>query len=209
MPFTVGSGFEYETDHDQSQYDYPLFLEYNVTERFKLAVEPALVSIESKTKDVRSVSGYGDTETSAEYEFLRELRYRPALTAEGVIKWPTASDPDLGSPGEDYSVGLIMAKDLVFMDVDLNALYTFVGDPKQKDIFELSMAADVPLNYRFSIEAEVVKPFGGDGGNATEGTLALAWHATKHLKLEVGGKLRTDGTWQFLSAWEYSFAGED
>jgi hypothetical protein len=225
MPLTIGGGFEYETDSEQSQYDFPLLLEYNFTDKLKLTVEPNFVAIDSKTEGGNSVSGFGDLETSVEYEFLPELRYRPALTAEGVIKWPTASDSDIGRPGEDYSIGLIMSKDLVFVNLDLNALYTFVGDSEQENAFELSLAAERRLNHYLDLEAEVVQPFGGGargqpgtlsglgntdgGGNETEGTLGLAWHVTKHLKLEAGGTLRTDGSWQFLSAWEYSFSGED
>lgn len=87
----------------------------------------------------------GDLETSVEYEFLRERRYRPALNAEGAIKWPTATDPDLDTPGRDYSFGLIASKDFVYFDADLNVLYTFVGDAAEPDNLQVALAAEMAL----------------------------------------------------------------
>jgi hypothetical protein len=222
---TVGSGIEFETDKDQTQVDFPFLLEYNFTQTLKLTVEPLFSHIAGKAKDVRTVSGAGDIETPVEYEFLRERRYRPALTAEGVIRWPTSTDLDLGSPGRDYSLGIIASKGLVFVDVDLTALYTFVGDPEEQNTLEVSLSALVPLNHLFDLEAEVVHSFGtggingqpgtisGAGGGATgadltEGTIGVAWHITKRLKVEQGGVVRSDGTWQIVFAWEWSFTGD-
>jgi hypothetical protein len=191
-----------------------------------MTVEPDVVYIKSKSEDVGSVSGLGDLETAVEYEFLGERRYRPALTAEGLIKWPTATNPDIGAPGTDFSFGLIASKDLVFMDLDLNALYTFVGDPEQKDTLEFSLAGEYHLNRHIDLEAEVltaigtagirgrpgtIAGFGGSrgGGDTTEGTLGCAWHVNHHLKLEQGVVLGSDHSWQIVFAWEWSFAGKD
>ena len=225
-PLTIGGGFEFETDSEQSEYDFPLLAEYNFSETFKLTIEPNIVDIVSKSEDVRSVVGLDDLETSVEYEFLPERRYRPALTAEGLIKWPTATDPDIGAPGTDFAVGIIASKDLVFIDFDLNLLYTFVGDPEQQNTLEVSLAAELPLDRFVSLEAEIVTTtgtggirgqpgtiggLGGAGGNGseTEGTVGFAWRVNKHLKLEQGLVLRDDQSWQLVSAWEWSFAGED
>jgi hypothetical protein len=221
----VGSGLEFQTDSKQSEYDFPLLLEYNFTERLKLGLEPNFVYLAAKSRDERTVGGLGDLETSVEYEFLRERRYRPALSAQGLIRWPTAIDPDLGTPGHDYSFGLIASKDLVYFDVDLNLLYTFVSDAAQQDNLEIALAAEWHLNHRFDVVAEVVTTIGGSGvlgpfgtptgpgiltegngaQNATEGTLGLAWHANKYLKFEQGVTRASDHSWQFVVAWEWSF----
>lgn len=201
-----------------------MLLEYNFTQTLKLSVEPNIVHIAPKTTEARRVSGLGDLETALEYEFISERRYRPGVTAIGSIKWPTATDSDIGDPGRDYSVGLIASKDLVFVDVDLSALYTFDGNPEERDALELSAAFEWHLNHFFDIEAEVVHTLGtgihgragsisgigssGSGNNLTEGTLGLAWRVTKRLKLEQGGIFRSDGTWQIVFAWEFSFSGD-
>jgi len=225
LPFTLGSGVEYERDSEQRQLDFPMLLEYNFTQTLKLTVEPNIVYILPKRKGVREVGAFGDLETTVEYEFLRERRYRPGLTALGSIRWPTATDRDVGDPGRDYSLGLIASKDLVFVDVDLSAIYTFVGGRQSQDAVEISAAGNWHVNHFFDIEGEVVHTFGaggihgragslsgiGTGGRGidlTEGTLGVAWHITKRLKIEQGGILRSDGTWQVVFAWEFSFAGD-
>ena len=211
LPLVIGGGFEFETDKERSEFDFPLLVEYNFTEQFRVSLEPNFVIIDSKTPDVRSASGFGDFETSVEYEFLRERRYRPALTAEGIVKWPTATDPDIGNPGRDYSFGLIASKDFVYLDVDLGLRYTSVGDPEGHDLWEVTLAAEWPLSHRLAVLVESVTPIeiGRKGRADTEGTLGLSWRATSYLKLQCGGTVRSDGTWQVLFAWEWSFAGED
>jgi hypothetical protein len=156
LSLTVGGGFEFETDHERSEYDFPFLVEYNFTEMLRATIEPNFAYIRSKSPNVRSVGGTGDLETSMEWEFLRERRFRPALTMEGIVKWPTASDPDLGDPGRDYSFGLIASKDFVYLDVDLGLRYTFVGDPEAHDNFELTVAGEWPLNHRLSVLMESV-----------------------------------------------------
>src|SRR5262249_39933585 len=122
LPLTIGSGVEFETNGESTQYEFPILIDYNFTQNLKLTLEPNVAHIDAKAKDARTVTGLGDFETTLEYEFVRERRYRPAFTAEGIIRWPTASDPDIGDPGRDYSIGLIASKDLVFVDIDLTGL---------------------------------------------------------------------------------------
>ena len=211
---------EFENDEQQTEYDFPLLVEYNLSQYIKLSLEPNFTYLKTKGEDSKSVFGFGDLETSVEWEFLRERRYRPALTAAGVVKWPTASDPDIGSPGWDYGAGLIASKDFVYVDIDLGLLYTFSGDPDQQDTLEVSVAGEYPLNHRLAIEFECVTTFGqdtlfnqttqvGGGGTDFEGTVGLGWLATAFLKLEQGFTVRTDGTWQVIFGWTWSFAGEE
>ena len=213
MSLIVGGGFEFETDHGRSEYNFPLLVEYNFTERLRATLEPTVAYIDSKSPDVRSVGGWGDLETSMQWEFLRERRYRPALTLDGIIKWPTATKPDLGDPGRDYSLGVIASKDFVYLDIDLGLHYTSVGDSEAHDNFELTVAGEWPLpwNHRLSVLMESATTFetGRSGRTATEGTAGLAWRVNSFLKLEGGGTVRSDGTWQVVFAWEWNFGGED
>jgi hypothetical protein len=117
-----------------------------------------------------------------------------------------------------------VSKDLVYFDVDLNLLYTFVSGSAQQDNLQIALAAEWPLNHRFDVIAEVVTTIGGSGvrgpfgtpgiltegngtQNETEGTLGLAWHANKYLKFEQGVTRASDRSWQFVVAWEWSFGG--
>lgn len=211
-----GSGIEYQRDREQTEYGFPILIEYNFSERLKLTLEPKFARILGRTPDVRSVSGFADLETTVEYEFLRERRYRPALSILGRIKWPTAEDPDLGDPGRDYTLGLIASKDLVFVNIDLNALYTFTGDREKNDNVEISLATEWKLNTYLGLIAEVanVSQMGsfrdrslGDR-HETEATVGLAWRVSKFLKLEQGIVFKEHGVWEAVFAWEWSLGGD-
>jgi len=195
LSLTVGSGVEYEPD----RYEFPLLVEYNLTEQLLLTVEPVVVY------DPK-VAGWGDLETTLGWEFLRERRYRPALTAEAGVRWPTATNTRLGDPGHDYSMGLIASKDFVYADVDVSLHYDVIAEDENE--VELAVAAEVPINHRWSLLLELVSDF-RDSGSDTEGTAGFAWKANEYLTLEIGGTLQSDGTWKISFAWEWNFAGED
>jgi hypothetical protein len=224
FPATIGSGFEYAKDADGTEYDFPLLFEYNFSEQLKLVLEPNYVNFSSKLAGVSSARGVDDTEVSLEYEFLPERRYRPALSLETLVKLPTASNRNIGTGKTDYALGLIAGKDLVFMDLDFNVLYTYSGDRRLKDSVEYSLAGEWPLSSRFSVEGEVVSATGGgarhgqpgtfggqalasgSGATGTEVLLGAAQHLGPNLKIEEGYNLQAG---QFVLAWEWSFAGAD
>jgi len=231
LPLTIGGGFEFETDPEESEYGYSFLAEYEVTNRLKLAAEPSYVQIRSKPGEHgTSVSGPGDFETTLEFEFLSMRRHRPALTAQGIVKWPTATHIEVGTRETDYSVGLIASYEFVGLDLETSALYTFVGSPPGLSLqneTEFSVAAEWRFHPSFDLEAEVVTSTGGGirgqsgtlgglGGRAatigpsetlTEGTLGLATHLNEFLKLEAGVVAKSDGAWQGVFAWEWDFGG--
>jgi len=222
LALTVGSGFEFATDSEQTEYDFPFLLEYGVTEALKLAAEPNYVHVNAK--DGGTISGFGDLETSVTYEFLSERRYRPSLSAQGLIKWPTAAHNEFGTGKVDYSLGTIVSKEFVHTSLDLNVIYTFVKSPpgsRLQNILETSLAAEWHLSSVFDLEGEIVasigsgsgssgKPssigsFGTPGGRETEGTLGIAELLSERLKLEEGFILKSDASWQAVAAWEWDF----
>ncbi len=220
LPLTVGSGFEFETDAEETDYDFPVLAEYNLLENLKFIVEPNFAIVNSKTPDIKSASGFGELETSVEYEFIPERRYRPALSTEATVKWPTASDTTLGSGKYDYTIGLIFSKDLVVVDLDFNVLYTFVGG--SGDTIEISLGAEKDLNHFLVLETEGVGTIGsggiqgtpglgspGSGETGFEALVGFAEHINRYLKFEEGGIIRHDLSWQIVFAWEWNFSGED
>ncbi len=209
----IGSGFEYETDREQTEYGFPMFIEYNFSERLKLTLEPQFTSIVGKTPDVRSVSGFGDLETTLDYEFLRERRYRPAFSMAGGVRWPTAAAPELGELGRDYTLGLIASKDYVFVNLDLNLLYTFIGDRERNDEVEVALAAGWRVNRYVEIITEVANVtrtgrLRGEPTHETEATVGVGWQVSQFLKFEQGVVFKEHGTWQAVFAWEWSFGGD-
>jgi hypothetical protein len=209
-------GLEYQSDRDQTEYGFPIQLEYNLTEKLKLILEPTYTSIASKSEESRSVNGFGDLEAAVDYEFLSERRYRPALAVEGRIKWATAEDPDLGEPGNDYTFGLIASKDLVYFDLDLNVLYTFVGDREQEDEVEVSLATEWHVNRYVDLITEVsnvmrtksLRDATNGSRNETEATVGLGWQINKNLRLEQGVVLKERGEWELVVSCEWNFGGD-
>ncbi len=212
----LGVGIEYQRDHDQTEYGFPILIEYNFSDRLKLTIEPKYTHIIGRTRDVRSVSGFGDLDVTLDYEFLRERRYRPALSLEGGVRFPTAADPDLGERGRDYAVGIIASKDYVFMDVDINVIYTRVGDREKENTIESSLATEWRLNRYWSVIGEVsnVRRLGtlrGEekgGRNESEATLGLGWQFSRHLKFEQGIVFKEHGVREIVFAWEWDIGGD-
>lgn len=234
LALTVGNGFEYQTDPEESEFGFPFLLEYAVTHRLTFVAEPSFVSIHSRPgQRGASVHGAGDFETTLDYELVSERRHRPALAAEAVIKWPTASHPTLGTKQTDYSLGVIASKAFVHYDLEFNALYTWVGSPAGTQLpnsMEFSMASELHLRRSLDLELEVVTTSAGGGfrgtsgsiggfggipgsaaaartGGGTAGTIGLAEHLNHFLKLEEGLIAGSDGSWQFVFAWEWDFSG--
>jgi hypothetical protein len=212
----IGSGFEYQSDRADTEYGWPFLIEYNFSERLKLTLEPKLAEVLDDTADPRSVSGFGDLETTLDYEFIEERRYLPALSIGGKIRWPTADHLELGDPGRDYTVGLIASKALVFVNLDLNVLYNFLADREYGDTVEVSLASGWPLRENVDLIAELatvsptsrLRSAGDTGRSETEALVGLAWQVTKHLKFEQGIVFKEQGIHEFVFAWEWSFRGD-
>ncbi|HKC50065.1 MAG TPA: hypothetical protein VKF60_04675 [Myxococcota bacterium] len=212
LPLTIGSAFEFESNKEQTEWGFPILIQYNFTETLQMSLEPTFGHIKGNTEDVRTVGGMGDLETSIDWEFMRERRWRPAVGFEGTIRWPTASDPDLGNRNHDYTVGLVLSKDVVFFDVDSNVLYTFSGDRDQQSFLEVSVAASYPLSRWFELDAEFVQTIETGKGRSdrpSEVTFGFGWHVNNFVTIEYGTTVRSDGTWQELLGWQYSFGGND
>src|SRR5437773_12451503 len=63
LALTIGSGFEYETDPEESEFGYPFLFEYELTKTLELSAEPSFVQIRSKPgQRGTNVSGAGDLE---------------------------------------------------------------------------------------------------------------------------------------------------
>jgi hypothetical protein len=227
LDLVVGSGFEYETDGEESEYGFPGLVEYGITKILKVSVEPGYVLVRKKAGG--SLSGPGDLETTITCELPTERRWRPGLAFAGLVKWPTAPRGDLGTGERDVALGVLLGKEFVGFDLDLEASHTWIGDPPGVDLrntLELSLACEWHLSPSLDLEAEVVSAsaaggrfrsgpgalasfanLGGpeQGQSEYETTLGLAEFLTKCLKLEEGVVSKWDGSWQFVLGWEYDF----
>ncbi len=212
----IGAGIEYSSDADFTEYAFPILVEYQISNTLLIAFEPEYLSLVSKDPEEPSLKGWGDFETTLNWEFLRERRFRPALSLEAKIKWPTAEHADLGEPGLDYTLGLIATKELGRFEVDLNVLYTFSGHSERQDSVEAAFAVAYHLNPWIHLIGEVttVARVGGARGDGTaarfesEALVGLAWLVSKNLTIEHGITFKKHGEWQAVLAFEWSFSGD-
>lgn len=229
LALTMGSGFEYETDGEESEYGFPFLAEYALSDLIKLRAEPSFILLRRKIGG--SISGPGDLETAVTFELPTERRYRPAVALEALVKWPTARKGDFGTGKTDYTLGAIVSKEFVQCDAELNAAYTVVGDPpglSLKDTFEASCALEWHLNSVLDVVGEAVVA-GGAGGRFRSHTTALGGFANiggpeqgqteyeftlgltekrgDSLKYEQGVVMKSGGAFQFVFAWELDFGG--
>lgn len=207
-PITFGSSVEYESNDDGSEMHLPGFFEYNFTETLRINAEIEFARINSDVDpEAPRAEGLGDLETTVDYEFLRERRYRPALTASAFVRLPTATDEDVGEPGTDYGLAITASKDFIYFDLDLEVRHAFTTSAELGDVTEIALSGESRLTRRFDLIAEFVEVLADE--NESEATLGMACHPNKFLTLETGVTRKNDGTNQFVLAWEYNFAGED
>lgn len=213
LRLTFGIGIDYEHGNEQKETAIPFLVEYNFSEWFRVTAETGFKFVDSTDPEVGKAEGLEDTETGLDYEFLHERRYTPSFTAVGLIKWPTATDADVGDPGTDISAGLTLAKDCVYFDLESNLIYKYTTAAELPDSVEFSLAWSYRVNYKWELQLEGTRTFGVSGPNKsdvdeTEGTFGFTWQITPFQALESGVLYKNDGTWGISVGWQYSFAGE-
>lgn len=226
LTLTVGSALEYQTDSEQTVYDFPFLLERSLAPDLKLTLEPNYIYVHSTVGP--SVHGFGELEAALTYDFLAERRNRPGLSALGLIKFPTASHAALGTGTTDFSLGVIAGKEFVHTDLDLNVIYTFVGSAPGENLqntIEASLALEWHISRSLDLVGELLAMNGAGRSHGQSGsigglagsestselsvTLGAAEHLSEDFKLEQGVIVQSDGSWQAVVAWEWAVGGGD
>lgn len=205
--YTIGGSLEYEDNPTEHILEAPLYLEYSPSSRLTFAAQVSLFTISSPTPEGGSESGVGDLETSIDYIFIPERRYRPAIALTSTLRWPTASNPAVGNSGIDGSLGIITSKDVVLCEITASLIYTKAGDPDNSDELEMSLGVDYPVYYTATLLAELVQTTDVDGlssgGGRTELTLGAEWEVNPDLTLEIGVQADTDDGLRGIISWSY------
>lgn len=178
--YKAGAAYEYQFSADGKEAAVPLDFEVGITHRLELLVEPvAYTSIRPSVG--QSARGFGDTEATLIYKFHEESAIWPALALAGEIKFPTASDPLIGTGKTDYASYLIASKQFGAWDIHLNLGYTIYGQPagatgdnRLTNRASIALAAVYHINDRYDVFAEVLNNSLLNGGsrelNAPTGT---------------------------------------
>lgn len=212
MPLTIGAGLEYDSDAEQSELAIPYLIEYSPIDRVTLAAEQSYSSIHTKAGG--ALRGFGDLETTATLGLFSERRQRPETSILGTIKWPTAANRELGTGFTDVSFGALFSKSYVQADVEISAVYTFVGHAAKSPAsrsHEISLAVERDLTPKLDLIGELLTgggtSFGAStpGGRESQGTVGVAYQLRERLNLEQGIAIKSDGTWQLVFSWQWEF----
>ncbi len=216
----VGSGVEVNADSGA----LPFLIEWSPYEWMKLSLEPAFVA--TQTSSGAWSSGLADADASIILEGITERRWRPSVGLELDAKIPLSRNREISRGKPDFTLGLVVSKEIIWFDVEAGLNYPFVGrtrGQRDPDVLQGSLAAEWHVSRIVDIEGEFVASsgvvhdtgagFGGfrrgtsqsQGGSSLEGTVGIAEHLSRHLKLEQGFTDGVDGSWQVVAAWEYDF----
>jgi hypothetical protein len=202
----VEGTFEYQTSSEGIETALPLLLEYGITRRLELAVEPVF-GTSIRPKIGRHAAGVGDLEATLTYLLLNETPRRPAIAFAGEIKAPTAKDRLIGSGKTDYALYAIASRRFERFDIHANLGYTILGKPTGvtlNNIFSFGAAAEFHINERWDGVGEVFAntsavPGSGEGGDGSSNVktaelgggeafamLGLRWHPARLVTLSLG-----------------------
>ena len=151
---TVSGAFEHQTSSEGKESAMPFALEYGLTKRIELLVEPVPYSA-IRPKIGPRATGPGDLEVTAVLLLSHEGRHWPAFAAAGEIKLPTAHDKLIGTGETDYAGYLIASRHFGRFDAHANLAYTIVGQPRGVKLDNLASYA-VALEYKASPNWELV-----------------------------------------------------
>lgn len=222
----IGSGFEIQSDSEQTEYGLPFLVELAITPRLAFTAEPTWLAL--RPAEGEALRGFDDLETTMNYEFVSERRHRPAVALEAGVQWSTASHEEFASGGSDVLLGLLVNKEFIPIDAGLDLRYTRVGLPSEgliRDDLQISLAGAWHASTVIDLTAELlgalpVGPLRGeapvpgeDGEGAASGgpetefevTIGLAQNIGRSLQLDQGVTLKSDGSWQAILAWEWDF----
>jgi hypothetical protein len=125
----LGGGLEYQTSKEGRESALPLSVEYGLSKRFTLLVEPvAFTTIHPK--GARPITGFGDLEMTLFYQLVKETKSMPSISLSAEVKLPTAKNSLIGTGKTDFTPFLIASKITGKFFTSANISYTLLGKPK-------------------------------------------------------------------------------
>ncbi len=162
---------EFQTSDTGRERAFPLVLEYGITPRTELTIEPVF-GTSIRPRGAAAVSGAGDLEVTLTHLLAAERDAMPAFAVAGEIKFPTARNRQIGTGKTDYTVWGIASKQFDRFAVHANLGYTVAGSPagtNLSNIIDYAVAGELHLSPRFDAVGELIGNTSSTGDTA-EGT---------------------------------------
>ena len=123
-----GATVESQFSEGTSEHAIPLLIEYGLTNRIELTVEPLPLAAIIPERGQR-ITGAGDLEATVTALMRRETNMLPAFALAAEAKVPTAGSKRIGTGKADYTMWGIASRHLGRFDTHANVAYTVVGSP--------------------------------------------------------------------------------
>ena len=167
--FMLGGAFEVQSASEGQEYALPLSIEYGLSKRWELLVEPVIYTA-IRPRSGLNATGIGDVETTLTYWFSDETDSMPALAFAAEVKIPTANNTLIGTGQVDFAGYFIASKRFGDFDVHANFGYTLVGQPagvSLDNIFNLALATEYRINSKYELFGEVLGTVSAGQGHET------------------------------------------
>lgn len=149
--------YEFQTSPQGAEHAIPLALEYGLTNRLAILVEPVIfTSIRPSTG--RSVMGVGDLEATLQLRVREERNAWPALAVAAEVKIPTARDTLIGTGRADFTPYIIASKAFGATEVHANVAYSFVGKPRNVAV-QNSLGLALAIEHHYSSRLDLLAEF--------------------------------------------------
>jgi hypothetical protein len=149
---------EAQTSKEGRERAFPLVIEYGLTDRTELMVEPVFGTA-IRPKAGPRATGPGDLEVTLTHLLRPESSGSPALAVAGELKLPTARNRLIGTGKTDYTVWGIASKRIARLDVHGNIGYTVVGRPagsRLSNIVNYALAEEFHTSPKLDVVSEFV-----------------------------------------------------
>jgi hypothetical protein len=153
---TVDTAGELASEPDGKAWTFETAVQYEASDRWQFLVE-AVVFENQQPEGDESASGIGDTEVTLSWLAREERGSSPPVVLAARVKLPTAGE-DVGTGKADYSVLLVLGKELQELELNLEAEYATFGSPPDEELKEqwlYSFGAEYGINDFLAVYAEV------------------------------------------------------
>ena len=170
----VGGAFESQTGGGGDERAVPFIIEYGITDRLELAVEPVPYTAIFPEGGARA-RGAGDLEGTLSVRLRTESRGAPALAFAAEVKVPTAKNALIGTGRADYTGWAIASKQFGRFDTHANVAYTLTGSPrgiKLNNTWTGALAGVFRPNAGYELFAETMATTAATSAEGGDGVVA-------------------------------------
>lgn len=186
---TIGGAFESQTGGGGEERAVPFIIEYGITDRFELAVEPVPYTAIVPEGGAR-VRGAGDLEGTLSVRLRNESPSAPALAFAAEVKIPTAKNALIGTGRADYTGWAIASKQFGRFDTHANVAYTLTGSPrgiKLNNTWTGALASVFRPNAGYELFAETMATTAATSAEGGDGVVTPVTGTTSVIPPEAAG----------------------